>query len=397
MSKNSQTVLSLFDIDPFRIGGTEAYARELSSQLADHGWTSVLCFNNAPPEAVRRYLSLPNIRFEVLHDPSARSLKVVRNLEKILTRYSPEILHLHYVPLVSSFPWLARVYSVHKVFYTDHWSRPISYVLRRSTLWKRIVGRVVTQPLTGVVAVSEYGKRCMVTSGLISSKRIRRIYNAVDLTNGGSLGERAFLFRQRFSIPGGRALVVQVSWLIPEKGIRDLLLAARQVLAENSAVHFVLVGEGQYRGQFENLARELGIADHVTWTGSVLNPIAEGVYAAADVVCQVSRWEEVFGWTISEAMACSRPVIATRVGGIPELVRDGVTGFLVPPGDADAIAARIVTLLEDDDLRRKMGGTARQTVEEKFNLKTNVTDLLNYYRLNHSLSNCSKNNGLGDN
>jgi glycosyltransferase involved in cell wall biosynthesis len=379
--RSTPTVLSVFDIDPFRIGGTEAYARELSSQLADRGWRSALCFNNDPPEAVRRYISLANVNIEVLREPSARGLQPIRDFGKILRRDQPAIVHLHHVPLMSAYPWIARFNSVQKVFYTDHWSRPSSYIPHRSALWKRIVGRAVSLPITGVVSVSNYGYGCIVTSGLIPSKKIKQIYNAVDLAKEGRTDESACHFRERFSIPGDRNLVVQVSWLIPEKGVGDLLEAARIVIARKPAVHFVFVGDGQYRDQFVKRAEELGIAHHVSWTGTVLNPIAEGVYAAADVVCQVSRWEEIFGWTIAEAMACSKPVVATRVGGIPELVRDGLTGFLVPPGDSDAIAEKIHVLLNDAEMRSRMGQMGRTAAEDHFDLKKNVSEVIRLYGL----------------
>ena len=381
MNSNNRTVLSVFDIDSFRIGGTEAYARELSSQLADHGWRSVLCFNNNPSEPVRRYLSLANVNIEVLREPSARVWRAVRDFNRLLRRHRPKIVHLHHVPLMSAYPWIARFDSVRKVFYTDHWSRPASYIPHRSALWKRIVGRVISMPITSVVAVSDYGKQCMASSGLVDSKRIWRIYNAVELVDEGRSEKFAARFCERFSIPGNRSLVVQVSWLIPEKGIPDLFSAAREVISRKPDVHFALVGEGQYRDQFAKQAQELGIAGHVTLTGTVFNPTDEGVYAAADVVCQVSRWEEIFGWTIAEAMACSRPVVATRVGGIPELVSDGLTGFLVPPGDSAAIAEKILALLNDGEMRSRMGQMGQKVAKEHFDLKKNVRELIRLYGL----------------
>jgi len=119
------------------------------------------------------------------------------------------------------------------------------------------------------------------------------------------------------------------------------------------------------------LAGDMGIADHVTWTGIVRDPFGEGLFAAADVVCQVSRWEEVFGWVIAEAMAFSRPLVATRVGGIPELVQDGKSGFLTDRGDVEGMARRILELLGDDALRRRMGKSGRRIAEEKFDLRHN--------------------------
>jgi glycosyltransferase involved in cell wall biosynthesis len=146
-------------------------------------------------------------------------------------------------------------------------------------------------------------------------------------------------------------------------------------------VQFVLVGEGAYREQYMRAATELGLGDHVTWTGLVPDPFGAGVYDVADIVCQVSRWEEVFGWMIAEAMAYSKPVVATRVGGIPELIDDGTTGFLVARGDTEAIAAKLLTLLGDSELRARMGRAGCLTTNTKFNLQQNVAQLLQVYGL----------------
>ncbi len=126
-------------------------------------------------------------------------------------------------------------------------------------------------------------------------------------------------------------------------------------------------------------ARDLGMEKHFTWTGLVHNPVADGLYAAADVVCQVSRWEEAFGWVIAEAMAASRPLVATRAGGIPELVDDGVNGFLVPVRSPAQIAQRVIQLLEDPVLRARMGAAGRLAAEQKFDLSHNLDTLMRAY------------------
>jgi glycosyltransferase involved in cell wall biosynthesis len=140
-----------------------------------------------------------------------------------------------------------------------------------------------------------------------------------------------------------------------------------------------LVGEGADREQFTKEAEALGIADHITFTGLIQDPFGEGVFESADIVCQLSEWEELFGWMIAEAMAYGKPIVATNVGGIPELVHDGVTGFLVPRGDAASAAAKLAALAADPQLRRKLGDAGRKLVEENFNLQRNVSQLVELY------------------
>ena len=114
------------------------------------------------------------------------------------------------------------------------------------------------------------------------------VYNAVDLSRVIEKPDAAANFKKRYGIADDRVVIVQVSWMIPEKGIPKLLDAARILLATNQQAHFVLVGEGAYREQFMKDAAAMGISDHVTWTGLVEDPVEEGVYDSADIVCQLS-------------------------------------------------------------------------------------------------------------
>lgn len=373
------TLVSVFGVEPRRIGGTETFARELSLQLGRRGWKSVLCFLSEPTEEVRRFLDLPNTSLDVYASATDGGLKTGRNLAGLARDHRPEILHLHFTGFLNLYAWIARLQSVQQIFFTDHHSRAAGYVPRRAPLWKRGVARFINGPLTKVISVSNYGYDCMTAFDLLPRRRFEMIYNGVDLTRINPDPCRAAAFRERYSIPAERAIVTQVSWIIPEKGISDFLETARLVTAENRDVQFVLVGDGAYREQYMKDAVAMGIADRVTWTGMVEDPFGEGVFAAADVVCQFSRWEEVFGWMIAEAMAHAKPVVATRVGGIPELITEDVTGHLVERGDTTAMSDRLLKLLADPSSRARMGEAGRETVSAKFDLRKNVAQLIDSY------------------
>lgn len=373
------TLVSVFGVEPRRIGGTETFARELSLQLGQKGWKSVLCFLSEPSEEVKRFLDLPNVSLDVYASAADGSLKTGKNLATIARGYRPEIMHFHYVGFINLYSWIARLQSVKRVFFTDHHSRPAGHTITRAALWKRSLVRFINGPLTKVICVSNYGHKCMSSFGLLPKDRFQMIYNGVDLSRVKADPQRAVDFRSRFSIPADRSIVTQVSWIIPEKGITDFLETARLVTIQNRKVQFVVVGEGAYREQYMKQAIEMGIADRVTWTGMVEDPFGEGVFEAADVVCQFSRWEEVFGWMIAEAMAHGKPVVATRVGGIPELIMDGQSGFLVDRGNTTAMSERVLELLANRESQVKMGAVGRGTVSAKFDLRKNVTQLLGSY------------------
>lgn len=371
----------MFGVEPRRIGGTETFARELSAQLDERGWQSVLCFLSEPSAEVKSFLDLPNVRIEVVPNSTNGGRPTRRALKKILRATQPEILHLHFVSFLNLYSWTAWTNSVKQIFFTDHHSRPAGHIQKTAPLWKRAAARVINWPLTRVICVSRYGYDCMTALDPLPRRRFEMIYNGVDLSRVKCEAGRAQAFRQRYAIPAERSIVTQVSWIIPEKGIADFLETARLVLQRNRNVQFVLVGDGALRPEFMQAADSIGIGNHLTWTGMVEDPFGEGVFEAADVVCQFSRWEEVFGWMIAEAMAHGKPVVATRVGGIPELIDEGESGFLVDRGDTRAMAERVMRLLSDAELRQRLGAKGQESVQQRFSLKENVSKLIDCYQL----------------
>ncbi len=169
-------------------------------------------------------------------------------------------------------------------------------------------------------------------------------------------------------------VVLKVSWLVPDKGIDVALKAAREALKKRSDLHFVFCGDGVGRAEYERMAEEFGIAGHVTWAGQVENMGASGVFRAADMQIQCSQWHEAFCLGVAEGMSAGLPVIATRIGGLPELVSEGVNGYLFEPKDYGALAERIVMLAEDEALRKKMGANGRLRAEKNHDIRKNVAE-----------------------
>lgn len=167
-------------------------------------------------------------------------------------------------------------------------------------------------------------------------------------------------------VPVGAPILLHVGRLAPVKGQRELIEALPR-LGHDAAVA-VLVGKdletaGAYERELESLAAAVGVRDRVVLAGYRSDVAA--LLAAADVFVLPSRVEGL-PLTVLEAMAAARPVVATRVGGTPEAVVDGETGLLVPPGDVEALAAALDSLLGDSDLARRLGEAGRRRVEERF-------------------------------
>jgi glycosyltransferase involved in cell wall biosynthesis len=368
-------LLFVVGLSPQHVGGMLVLAREICRRLEERGWSTVVAWEGPMSPAAEAYFSgIEHLEFEVLPRQEGFRREHVRNLRRILARHRPEQMVYAFNGILRLFPWIARLAGVRRIIYYDHSSRGVGFTPRRWSLPKRLIGRFLCRPIWKVISVSRYTARCLEIFGIYPADRIAVVYNSVD-THGAAQGDGG-AFREKLGIPQGRFLVVQASWLVPEKGIDILLEAAALVLAVEPNVHFAVIGSGRCQAEYEALAGKLGIGDHVTFTRTVLPPTEEGVFAAADVCCQFSQWEEAFGVVIAEAMIAGRPMVASRVGGIPEIVVEGETGFLVDRRQPAEAAQRILELLRDPALRARMGEAGRRRALQLFDLERNVRQLI---------------------
>jgi spore coat protein SA len=163
------------------------------------------------------------------------------------------------------------------------------------------------------------------------------------------------------------------------KGVEHLIAAIPEVIKKHGNCLFLFVGGGALRKWAENLARKLN-KSNILFEGFVPYDRINRYYQLCDVVVVPSVWPEPFGRSIIEAMACGKPVIATKIGGIPELVKDGKTGLLVEPASSEEIANAITTLLDDEKKRERMGKRGRRIVEEKYNNEAIARKVLMVYK-----------------
>ena len=186
--------------------------------------------------------------------------------------------------------------------------------------------------------------------------------------------------RQRLGLPdGGIRWLLTVARLTPHKGVDTVLHALPAILERAPDVRYAVAGNGVARELLEDLARELGVADRVSFLGTIDERDLPALYNLASVYVGASRRAERvgvegFGISLVEASACGLPVVAGNSGGIPDAVRDGETGFLVPPEDPAALAGAVSRLLADRALAQRIGAAGRRAVETYYNWDRVVRD-----------------------
>lgn len=223
--------------------------------------------------------------------------------------------------------------------------------------------------VTRFIANSRAARDAWVQFG-IDADRIRVIPNGIPMTTITPVDIRA-----RWGIPRDRAIIGCVGNLVAGKGHAFLLTALAQLIARMPMCHAVIVGDGPLRVSLEHTARTLGIARAVTFAGYC--PDAKAMIASMDCLVLPSE-TETFGRTLLEAMLAHTPIVATNVGGVPEVVTDGYDGILVSPSDAGACAAAMARVLGDTGCARKLTDAGAKTVL-RFSMDRHVREVTSVY------------------
>ena len=223
----------------------------------------------------------------------------------------------------------------------------------------------------GVTAISEYLARA--TAETFGFDQVTVIPNFVC----GTEYRRQFVPELRRELsPEGEPLLVHVSNFRPVKRPVDCVEVLAGVLRRGGKARLVMVGDGSERGRAEHRARCLGIERHCTFVGK--QPRIVDYLSASDVLLLPSE-QESFGLAALEAMACEVPVVASRVGGVPEVVDDGVTGYLSAVGDVEKMSEDAARLLSDEGARREMGRRARESALARYSTEQIIPQYLEFY------------------
>jgi glycosyltransferase involved in cell wall biosynthesis len=238
----------------------------------------------------------------------------------------------------------------------------------------RPVLRRTLRHASALTAISEDCRMHALNAGADASA-IHLIMNGADLRRF-SPGEKP---SELAGAPTGDHLIFACRQLFPRKGIRFLIQAAARLRPRYPDLRLVIAGDGFERSELESLAASSGVADVTTFVGWVPNRALPPYYRAC-AVSVIPSLEEGFGIPAAEAMGCEAPVVASDAGGLPEVVADGVTGFVVPKGDVDALASAIDRLLADADLRVRMGKEGRVRALERFDWDRSAVQFESLYR-----------------
>jgi N-acetyl-alpha-D-glucosaminyl L-malate synthase BshA len=365
-------------------GGSGVVATELGLELAQRGH-EVHFISYAQPIRLTG-ASQPNLHYhevEVSHYPlfdyPPYDLALASRMAEVADIYQLDLLHVHYAIPHSVSAMLAR-----QMLATQHngKQRKLPFVTTLHGTDITLVGadrsylpitRFSIEQSDGVTAISEY-LRARTIKELEVRKPIQVIYNFVNLDTYCRRAD-CKARRAEFAAPDERILV-HLSNFRPVKRITDVVEVFDRVHKRIPA-QLLMVGDGPERSSAEWLARRKGIEKRVHFLGKQDN-VHERL-ALADLMLLPSQLES-FGLAALEAMACEVPAVATRVGGLPEVIDHGRTGFMADVGDVDTMAAYAIEVLSDESLLRQMGALARSEAERRFSAAKIIPQYEEFYR-----------------
>jgi glycosyltransferase involved in cell wall biosynthesis len=370
------------------MGGPALHVAYLAAGLAERGYETTLVAGEISRGEesmafVAERLGVPVVTVSELGreiSPLRDAIATLR-LARLIREQRPHILHTHTAKagaLGRAAALLAGPGAAPIVVHTFHGHVLRGYFDPVSQRLFKLVETLLARSTDALIAVSPEVRDDLVALGIAPREKFAVVRLGIELDARVALnGDDRERARRLLGVGPDRFVVGWIGRMTGVKRTGDVLLALRELRARGVDATLCMVGDGPDRQAVEQQAHELGIARHCLYLG--YQEEVAGWFAALDVMVLPSA-NEGTPVTAIEALAVGRPVVATRVGGVPDVIRDGEDGFLVEVGDVHALADRLAVLAADPELRRRMGDAGRKRVLPRYSVDRLVDDVDRLYR-----------------
>ncbi|MDR1998091.1 MAG: glycosyltransferase family 4 protein [Candidatus Margulisbacteria bacterium] len=367
------------------VGGPAIHVTNLNYYLdKNYGYESLLVYGSlAAGEGSMEYLAADkNLRTLVLPELGreisfCKDLKTIWRLYRIIRREKPDIVHTHTAKAGTVGRLAARLAGVKKIYHTFHGHIFHSYFGRLKSRVFMLIEKLLAPGTTRIIAVSDKQKAELVNYGIAKPEKITVIRLGFELEKFQNLPENK-RWHKKYGLPPDTILVGIVGRLTPVKNFEYFLEIAAAVCAKTDNIRFIIIGDGELRRQLECSAELKGLKDRVFLPGFLREP--EKIYGDLDIVVLTSR-NEGTPVTLIEAMACAKPVVSTEVGGVPDIVKNNISGYLCPQNQPEVFADRIIELSRNAALRRSLGKAAQSKILKLYAVTRLAEDMHNLYKL----------------
>jgi glycosyltransferase involved in cell wall biosynthesis len=344
-------------IQTAQLGGAELLALRITRACRDRIRFLVACLEMDGP--IVEHFSRIGIEVQRFPKHAGLDIQTVANLRRWLYREAADLVHAHQCGPFLYAALARRASSRPTILLTEHGRQHPDVVGAP----RRVVNRLLLRRADRVVAVGSDVRRALVEKENFPASRVEVIYNGIDLDAVASAFPSRDAIRSELGLRRSEFVVSVCARLDPIKDHATTLLAFQRLLTRHPDARLIVVGDGPERVPISSACDVLGLREQILLLG--LRTDVPRLLAASDAAILTSRSEGIPLFLL-EAMAARLPVVATRVGGIPEVVEDGVTGRLAPAGDANALGDHLAELAARPDLRAHMGAAGRARAEARF-------------------------------
>lgn len=368
-------------ISPNKKGSFEDYLWAMGKEARNRGWRYVICVLGPVKPELKTWLLSSGCEMICL---DSQQIQDVNYIITLLNKYKADILHTHFIGPTDTALLICKLKWHGKIVFTDHSSNSLIPEYEGNFLMKklrRLKRYMFSQCISIYLPVSNFVAERIARNVPQAKHKIHRLYNAIDLQRFEPITseEQAKIIKKKvLQEVDDRPIISFIGQIIVEKGIDLFLNVVKRIIDEGLECRFLIVGDGNYRDQVRDFCQQQDYKESVQYLG--LRSDVNEIMRITDVFVMPSQWGEAFGLAAIEAAATGVAIIATNVGGLPEVVLDGHSGLLVELGDEKGLEASIRQMIENPEQRTEYGRNGRRHAESNFLLKDMVNQTFEHYQ-----------------